>query len=80
VAVAQLALAAGQRRQDERQRAELASVNGEPALLVRAGGEVRVVLTIDVDHGQVTAIRIVRNPDKLHELNRMLQQIEGAAS
>lgn len=70
-AVAQF-LAATARRATPDSRAELADVNGEPALIVRADAEVRLVLSIGVDQSQVCAIRAIRNPDKLHALNRAL--------
>jgi RNA polymerase sigma-70 factor (ECF subfamily) len=55
---------------------EVANVNGEPALLVRADSEVRLVLSIGVDQGRVGAIWVIRNPDKLQALNRALHAAE----
>src|SRR5215217_3656367 len=46
-------LSATARRATPDSRAEIADVNGEPALIVRAGGAVRLVLSIDVDQGRV---------------------------
>ena len=43
---------------------------------MRAGGAVRLVLSIGVDQGRVCAIRAIRNPDKLHDLNRALNATE----
>jgi len=74
-AVAQFLFATA-RRATPGSRAEIADVNGEPALIVRAGGEVRLVLSIGVDQGRVCAIRVIRNPDKLHDLNRALHATE----
>jgi RNA polymerase sigma-70 factor, ECF subfamily len=74
-AVAHFVLATA-RRAPRGFRAEVADVNGEPALLVRAGGEVRLVLSIGVEQGRVCAIRVIGNPDKLQELNRALQAAE----
>jgi len=74
-AVAQFVLATA-RRAPRGFRAEVADVNGEPALLVRAGGEVRLVLSIGVEQGRVCAIWVIGNPDKLQELNRALQAAE----
>jgi RNA polymerase sigma-70 factor (ECF subfamily) len=74
-AVAQF-LSATARRATPGSRAEIADVNGEPALIVRAGGEVRLVLSIGVDQGRICAIRVIRNPDKLHDLNRALHATE----
>ena len=44
---------------------EMAEVNGTPALIIRTGGQVFSVLTIDVEQGRIQAIRIIANPDKL---------------
>jgi RNA polymerase sigma-70 factor, ECF subfamily len=46
-------------------RMELAEANGQPALIIRAGGHALAVLTIDVVAGRIQTIRIVANPDKL---------------
>jgi RNA polymerase sigma-70 factor (ECF subfamily) len=77
--VAQFFLATA-RRATPGSRAEIAEVNGEPALIVRAGGEVRLVVSIGVDQGRVCVIRVVRNPDKLHDLNRALHTTESEPS
>ncbi len=44
---------------------ELGEVNGQAALIIRAGDRVFSVLTIDVEQGQIQAIRVVANPEKL---------------
>jgi RNA polymerase sigma-70 factor, ECF subfamily len=49
----------------ENSRVELAEVNGQAALIIRAGGQVFSVLTIDVEEGHIQAIRIIANPEKL---------------
>jgi len=49
----------------ENARVELEEVNGQAALIVRAGGQVFSVLTMDVEDGQIQAIRIIVNPNKL---------------
>jgi RNA polymerase sigma-70 factor (ECF subfamily) len=49
----------------EDSRAELAEVNGQAAVMVRSGGRAFSILTIEVEAGQIQAIRIVANPDKL---------------
>src|SRR5216683_3998216 len=49
----------------ENSRVELEEVNGQAALIIRAGGQVFSVLTIDVEQGQIQAIRIIANPEKL---------------
>jgi RNA polymerase sigma-70 factor, ECF subfamily len=78
-AVAQF-LSATRRRANPDARTEIADVNGEPALIVRAGGEVRLVLSIGIDQGRVCAIRAIRNPDKLQNLKRALQATEREPS
>ena len=45
--------------------AELAEVNGQPALVTRAGERAFAVLSIDVEADQIKAIRFVANPEKL---------------
>jgi hypothetical protein len=57
----------------------VAEVNGEPALLLRDSGEVRLVLSIGIDQGRIQAIRALRNPDKLQELGRALLAAEREA-
>src|SRR5579859_4552648 len=49
----------------ENYRVELEEVNGQAALIIRAGGQVFSVLTIDVEQGRIQAIRVIANPDKL---------------
>jgi hypothetical protein len=44
---------------------EIAEVNGEPAMIIRAGSQPLFVLTIQVEAGHIRAIRIIANPDKL---------------
>lgn len=44
---------------------ETPEVNGQPALVVRAEGQVFSILTIDVNEDRVQTIRIMVNPDKL---------------
>lgn len=46
-------------------RAEIGEVNGEPALIVRAGEQAFSVLTIEVGQGRIQTIRIIANPEKL---------------
>ncbi|MER5599234.1 RNA polymerase sigma-70 factor [Streptomyces sp. NPDC002265] len=45
-------------------------VNGDPALIVRLGGEIDTVLALRVDDGLVTGLYAVRNPEKLSHLER----------
>src|SRR6266699_5909586 len=49
----------------ENSRVELEEVNGQAALIIRAGGQAFSVLTIDVEEGRIQAIRIIANPEKL---------------
>jgi RNA polymerase sigma-70 factor, ECF subfamily len=44
---------------------ELSEVNGQPALVTRAGDRAFAVMTIEVDAQRIQTIRIVANPDKL---------------
>jgi RNA polymerase sigma-70 factor (ECF subfamily) len=46
-------------------RVELGEVNGQAALIIRTGSQAFSVLTIDVEQGQIQAIRIIANPEKL---------------
>jgi RNA polymerase sigma-70 factor (ECF subfamily) len=50
---------------------ELVHVNGWPALLIRMEGEIDSVMSVRVDHGLVSAIYTVRNPQKL---SRMVEE------
>jgi hypothetical protein len=43
----------------------MAVVNGEPALVIRIGTQAVFVLSIEVEQGQIQAIRIMANPEKL---------------
>src|SRR5260221_935699 len=49
----------------ENARIELAEVNGQAALIIRAGGHVFSVLTIDVEQERIQAIPVIANPEKL---------------
>lgn len=49
----------------ENARVELAEVNGQAALIVRANGHVFSALTIDVEDGRIQTIWVMANPDKL---------------
>ncbi len=44
---------------------EIAEVNGQAAVIIRTGGQALFVLSIDVEAGQIQAIRIIANPEKL---------------
>jgi RNA polymerase sigma-70 factor, ECF subfamily len=49
----------------ENSQVEIEEVNGQAALIIRTGGQAFAVLTIDVEEGQIQAIRIIANPEKL---------------
>jgi RNA polymerase sigma-70 factor (ECF subfamily) len=49
----------------ENYRVELGEVNGQAALIIRAGGRVFSVLTIEVEEGHIQTIRVIANPEKL---------------
>ncbi len=49
---------------------EPAQVNGDPALIVRLGGEIDTVMAMRIDDGVVTGLYAVRNPEKLSRLDR----------
>lgn len=55
---------------------DIAEVNGEPALILRAGSEVRFVMFISIDQGHIDKIMVVGNPDKLTEINRLINDAE----
>jgi RNA polymerase sigma-70 factor, ECF subfamily len=44
---------------------EIAEVNGQAALITRAGGQALFVLTIEVEAERIQAIHIIANPEKL---------------
>lgn len=50
--------------------ADLAEVNGSPALIVRINGEIDSVVSMRVEDGLVSGIYAVRNPDKLSWMMR----------
>lgn len=45
-------------------------VNGDPALIVRLGGEIDTVMAMRIDDGLVTGLYAVRNPEKLSRLEQ----------
>jgi RNA polymerase sigma-70 factor, ECF subfamily len=49
-------------------RVELAEVNGQPALVTRAGKRTVAVVTIEVEAGLIRTIRIIANPEKLSRI------------
>lgn len=44
---------------------EVADVNAQPGVVIRAGGQAVLVLTIEVVAGKIQTIRIIANPEKL---------------
>lgn len=50
--------------------AELAHVNGWPALIVRLDGKIDGVMSMRVEDGLVSGIYTVRNPEKLSRILR----------
>jgi RNA polymerase sigma-70 factor (ECF subfamily) len=50
-------------------QAELAEVNGELAVIIRADSHVMVVVSITMDDGRVSEVRVMGNPDKLKWVN-----------
>jgi RNA polymerase sigma-70 factor (ECF subfamily) len=55
---------------------EVVQVNGDPALIVEVGGKAMVVLSLGIEQGQVRAIWVIGNPDKLQSFNRVLHDSE----
>lgn len=49
----------------EDSRTELAEVNGQPAAIVRAGGQAFSVVAIEVMAGQIQTVYVIANPEKL---------------
>ena len=54
-------------------RLEIVNVNDEPAMVIRIEGRLDSVYTMTVDDGAITALRVVRNPDKLTYIERQLE-------
>jgi RNA polymerase sigma-70 factor (ECF subfamily) len=55
-----------------RVKMEIVDVNGEPALALIVSGRLDSIYTFDFDSGSISALRIVRNPDKLQYIERQL--------
>jgi RNA polymerase sigma-70 factor, ECF subfamily len=51
---------------------DIIEVNGEPAVLLRVDGRLDSVYVMAVEGGAITAIRVVRNPDKLTYIGHQL--------
>jgi hypothetical protein len=55
-------------------------VNSEPALVLRIGGRLESLFVFSIDDGeQISAIRVVRNPDKLARIDHQLGAAAGRA-
>jgi RNA polymerase sigma-70 factor, ECF subfamily len=54
----------------ENYRIESGEINGQAALIIRAAEKAFAVFTIDVEQGQIQAIRIIANPEKLARVCR----------
>ncbi len=61
-------LVASRRLAAEGSRAEIAMVNGEPAVILRAGKKAYLVSFITVGQGGIREILLIGNPDKLQRL------------
>ena len=55
-------------RQTEEIQVRFADVNGQPGIVMMLGGRPDAVGVVDVEDGRITALRLVRNPDKMHGL------------
>jgi RNA polymerase sigma-70 factor, ECF subfamily len=53
--------------------------NGEPAIVVRVGGRLESIFVVTVDTDTISAIRVVRNPDKLAYIDGQLNSIDPRA-
>ena len=53
----------------EPRQIEIVEVNGQPALIIRANDEARIVLFIEMNQDRIFEILVVGNPDKLKMLN-----------
>ncbi len=66
--VASFSVGASRRFLPELYDTELTEVNYQPAAVVRAGGRVILVMTVDIEEGRVRTVRFMANPDKLKHL------------
>ena len=53
----------------------IADVNSEPALVVRTSGRLESIFVFSIDRDEISAIRVVRNPDKLAWIDRKLTTV-----
>jgi len=50
-------------------------INSEPALVLRVGGRMESIFVLSIDDDAISAIRVVRNPDKLARIGRQLNTL-----
>lgn len=50
-------------------------VNSEPALVLRVDHRLESIFVVSVDHEAISALRVVRNPDKLAHIEHTLTQV-----
>ncbi|MCB2040859.1 MAG: RNA polymerase sigma factor SigJ [Rhodoferax sp.] len=68
-AVARLMLGLARKREHEQLAYAIRSVNGDPAIAIRAGGGLDAIVSFSLDAaGRVNGLYVVRNPDKLQRL------------
>jgi RNA polymerase sigma-70 factor (ECF subfamily) len=48
---------------------EVASINAQPGIIIRVGGQIFMVIVLHVSNGQIQNVYFVRNPDKLRLLS-----------
>ena len=58
---------------------EFATLNGAPALLMRAGGSLFTALWVDCEGERITAIHAIRHPDKLARIEAVTKHAAGAS-
>jgi RNA polymerase sigma-70 factor, ECF subfamily len=51
---------------------DITEVNGEPAIVLRVAGRLDGIYVMSIEDGAITAIRVVRNPDKLTYVDHQL--------
>jgi RNA polymerase sigma-70 factor (ECF subfamily) len=51
---------------------DIEEVNAEPALVLRVKGHLESIFVLSIDGDTITALRVVRNPDKLARIDRQL--------
>lgn len=56
---------------------EVVDVNAEPAIAMRIAGRLDSIYTCSFENGAISALRIVRNPDKLQFIGRQLEQFNA---